>query len=343
MSLEVRMVRAKTSAGLVSVACLLGMLAGCARTRASAEFGKGNRAYLAEDFPRAIGHYRKAVELAPDMAEAHFYLANAHHALAGELAAGPEGGDESAAAADRRAAQVRENLEAAVERYEASAAANRATTPALQRVKRDTLRCLARIFSREPLRDETKALESVRALEPMLADDVPSALLVAEILRDSGRAADAEERLRQAYQQHPEDPVACRAVAAALGAPDIAASPRFDEAIALYETCAGLNPADAAGPRFLAMAYWSKGYRDVMLEDSQRLAYADKGLAALETALSIEPGQFEAWVYKGLLLRLKAGSVRDPRLARSLIEEADAARDRSLELRRQAAFEAAQR
>jgi tetratricopeptide (TPR) repeat protein len=337
------MARAKTCAGLVAVACLLGMLAGCARARASAEFKEGNRAYLAEDFPRAIAHYRRAVELAPDMAEAHFYLANAHHALADELATGPEGGDESPAAADRRAAQVRENLEAAVKEYEASAAANRATTPALQRVKRDTFRCLARIFSREPLRDETKALETVRGLQPRLADDVPSALLVAEILRDAGRAADAEERLRQAYQKHPEDPVACRAAAAALGAPDIAASPRFDEAIALYETCASLDPADGAGPRFLAMAYWSKGYRDPMLGDSQRVAYADKGLSALETALSIEPRQFEAWIYKGLLLRLKAASVRDPRLARSLLEEADAARQEAMELRRQAAFEATQR
>jgi tetratricopeptide (TPR) repeat protein len=336
------MVRAKTCAGLVSVACLLGMLAGCARARASAEFEKGNRAYLAEDFPRAIGHYRKAVELAPDMAEAHFYLANAHHALAEELGIGPGSGDLSGTGADRRAAQVRENLEAVVKEYEASAAANRATTPALQRVKRDTLRCLARIFSREPLRDETKALESVRALQPMLADDVPSALLVAEILRDAGRAAEAEERLRQAYQQHPKDPVACRAVAAALGAPDLAASPRFDEAIALYETCAILDPADGAGPRFLAMTYWSKGYRDPMLEDSQRLAYADKGLAALETALAIEPGQVEALIYKGLLLRLKARSVRDPRLARSLIEEADAARQQAIELRRQAASQATQ-
>lgn len=333
------MVRARTIPGLICVVGAIGALGGCARARASAEFEKGNRAYLEEDFPRAIGHYRKAVELAPAMAEARFYLASSHHALSEELATGPDGGEESPSDASRRAARVRENLEAAVAEYEASAAANRPTTPALQRVKRDTLTCLARIFSRDPLRDAQKALRVVRELEPLLSNEVSSALLVAEVLREAGSTVEAEARLRQAHERTPGDPAACRAHAAAVGAPDIATTERFDEAIALYETCAALEPGDPAGPRFLAMTYWSRGYRDFTLEDDRKLAYAEKGLAAVETALSMRPEDVDALIYKGLLLRLKATVVRDAGLRRALIEEAEATKQLALELRRKAASE----
>jgi hypothetical protein len=87
------------------------------------------------------------------------------------------------------------------------------------------------------------------------------------------------------------------------------------------------------------MTYWSRGYRDFTLEDDRKLAYAEKGLAAVETALSMRPEDVDALIYKGLLLRLKATVVRDAGLRRALIEEAEATKQLALELRRKAASE----
>jgi tetratricopeptide (TPR) repeat protein len=331
------MERAPTTVGLTCAVSALAALVGCAPGRAKAEFSKGNRAYLSEDFPRAIEHYRRAVELSPTMAEARFYLGNAHHALADEVEMAYDGRPETPAETGAREARVRENLQAAVKEYEASAQANPAATPALARVKRQTLTCLARIVSRGPLRDGEKAVRYLNELVPLLPADVPSALLVAEVLRDAGHAEAAEERLREAHQRFPRDQAACLAYAGALALPDLAHTPRFEEAVSLYETCAALEPTDPAGPRALAMAFWDKGYRDPTSDRSTKLAYAERGLAAAERALASSPYDVEALMAKSLLLGLKATWVGDPALRGALAREADAARQEALETRRRLA------
>jgi tetratricopeptide (TPR) repeat protein len=332
---EVGMTRAWTVAAVLAVACAVGTLWGCARSRAQAEFEKGSRAYLADDFAGAIEHYEKAVALAPTMAEARFYLANAHHGLALEIEMPADGGEALPEA--ERAARVRKHLLAATKEYEASAAANRSSAPEFTRLKRDTFECLARMYSSDPLRDADKALRYLGELEPLLDKQPSSAYLVAELLRNAGRVADAESRLRQARERFPDDPGVCRGLAEAVAAPAIDTTERFDEAIAIYERCAALEPREAAGPRFLAMAFWSKGYRDFRLNDEQKLALADRGLATAEKAISLDDKDVTTLVYQGLLLRLKASCVGDPAYRRALIEQANAVRDHTIALRRAAA------
>jgi tetratricopeptide (TPR) repeat protein len=334
------MARSRKIAALLAVACAVGTLGGCARSRAQAEFRKGNRAYLADDFTKAIVHYEKAVALAPTMAEAHFYLANAHHELALEIDM-PLDDAAPALPEAERAARVREHLLAAVKEYEASLAANRSTAPEFRRLKRDTLECLARMYTRDPLRDADKVVRYVGELEPLLEKRPSSVYLVVQVLGSVDRIADAESRLRQAREQYPDDPGVCRALADSVAAPAIETTERFDEAVALYESCAALEPGEAAGPRFLAMAYWSKGYRDFRLNDEQKMALADKGLAQAEKALALDAEDATALAFQGLLLRLKATCVSDPGYRRALIEQADAVREYAIAVRRAAAAAAA--
>ena len=54
---------------------------GCTRVQAKAALKDGNKLYKEENFKKAIEEYEHAVELAPDMPEAHFYLASSYQAL----------------------------------------------------------------------------------------------------------------------------------------------------------------------------------------------------------------------------------------------------------------------
>jgi len=50
----------------------------------------------------------------------------------------------------------------------------------------------------------------------------------------------------------------------------------------------------------VATFYWDKAYRDPMLTDQQKDAYADKGLEAVGRALELKRDYIDAIVYKGL-------------------------------------------
>ncbi len=122
-----------------------------------------------------------------------------------------------------------------------------------------------------------------------------------------------------------------------MAAPSLDQTARFEEAIGAYESCAALEPQDPAGPRALAMAFWSRGYRDIQLADHSRVAYADRGLTAADRALALDPQDVEALIARSLLLRLKASWVGDPSTARALVQQADATRQEALEVRRRRA------
>ena len=66
------------------------------------------------------------------------------------------------------------------------------------------------------------------------------------------------------------------------------------------------QPQQPAGYQKVATFYWDKAYRDPLLTDEQKRQYADKGMEAVDKALSIKPDYFEAVIYKGLLFRVKA-------------------------------------
>ena len=54
---------------------------GCDLVRAKAAFKDGNRLYKEENYRKAIDEYERAVQLKPDFAEAHFYLASSQQSL----------------------------------------------------------------------------------------------------------------------------------------------------------------------------------------------------------------------------------------------------------------------
>ena len=107
----------------------------------------------------------------------------------------------------------------------------------------------------------------------------------------------------------------------------------FDRKIAELERTAAERPADAAAQHVIATFYYEKT-RDQSISADERRDYIARGLEAEDRALQINPDYVEALVYKNILLRTKALTEPDPVVKEALIREADALRNRALELRK---------
>lgn len=96
---------------------------------------------------------------------------------------------------------------------------------------------------------------------------------------------------------------------------------------------AAANPNSAAAQHALAVFYWGET-RGTDATPEQKLTSVNKGIAAEDRALAINPDYVEALVYKNILLRIKAHLSADPFEQKRLIDEADALRTRAMSLQR---------
>ena len=105
----------------------------------------------------------------------------------------------------------------------------------------------------------------------------------------------------------------------------------FDRKAADMEQAAAQQPGNAQAQHLVGSFYYEKS-RDVALSAEERRGYLDRGIAAEDRALAADPEYVEALVYKNILLRTKATMDTDPAVQAALIREADALRNRALEL-----------
>jgi TonB family protein len=109
---------------------------------------------------------------------------------------------------------------------------------------------------------------------------------------------------------------------------------QFDRAIATLEDAAAQHPSDAQVQQMVAVFYWEKVFKDKTLSPAEQRAFIDSGIAASDRALSNKPDYSDALVYKNLLLRTKANLEGDAAVKQALIAEANALRDRAMELKK---------
>ena len=323
--------RAPLLAALLPVV-VLGM--GCNLVRAKAAFKDGNRLYREENYRKAIDFYQRAVELKPDFAEAHFYLASSQQSL---YRPGKEG-DEN-----------KQRLDKAIEHYERSLEVNKANSPNLKQLRLNTLGALTAIYSDPPLTNYEKALAYAEQLVKDNPDDTKNLYAMANLYEKFGRVPEAEQTYVRVTEQNPSDAKACGALAAFYNKPlwDDAGAvwventskgarrAKFASAIATLERCAGLDAADPSGYYKLGMFFWDKAYRDPLISDKEKNEYADKGIATVDTALGMKPDYWEAIITKGLLFRVKAQVATSLPERRRYIEQAQMLQKQALDLRKE--------
>ena len=157
----------------------------------------------------------------------------------------------------------------------------------------------------------------------------------AEALAKAGRVAEAEATYRDWFQRNPRSLQACVHLAQAILLPPPGTPPRFDDGIAVFESCLPLEPDGTEADRYQSVAglYWNKAWQDSTLTDKQKERYADRGIVFTDRALSVKPNLIDSTVFKGLFLRMKASVTKDPAKQAALLEEAGRLQKRGMELK----------
>lgn len=316
----------------LSLALAVLALGGCSTVRAKAAYQDGNKAYKEENYKKAIEEYTRAVEFAPDMAEAWFYLASSHQQLYRPGKETPEN---------------QKHLEDAVANYKKALEANTGANENLRKVKLNTLGALTGIYTEDPYKNYDEAKRYADELVRDNPADTMNMYAMANLFEKFGKIAEAEQTYEKVAADNPRDTKACSALAGFYNKPNWDADgnvwteesgkdrrAKFDLAVSTLERCAGLDPNDAGGWQKVASFYWDKAYRDPLLDDKSKDAYADKGLAAVDTALKIKPDYFEAVIYKGLLFRVKAAVAKNSVLRQQYLQDAQDLQKQGLELKK---------
>ena len=109
---------------------------------------------------------------------------------------------------------------------------------------------------------------------------------------------------------------------------------RFDDSAAALRGAADLDRSAPDAQHMFATIAWQHAARDVT-DPAGRLSFIREGIALEDRALALKPDYAEALTYKNLLLRLQANLTSDPAEQARLIAEADAVRNRAVEIQGQ--------
>lgn len=110
---------------------------------------------------------------------------------------------------------------------------------------------------------------------------------------------------------------------------------RFDDAVAALRAAAALEPNVPEVQHMFATIAWQHA-REIT-DPIGRLSFVREGIALESGALALKPDYAEAMTYKNLLLRLLANLTSDPAEKARLVAEADALRNRAVEIQGQSA------
>jgi TonB family protein len=150
---------------------------------------------------------------------------------------------------------------------------------------------------------------------------------LSKLLEDRGAYVEAETTLARGRQANPKDKKIVMALSGFYNRQG-----EFEKTVETLEAAEQLDPTDHTAPQLTATFYWEKAYKDQRLLPADKLRYVMSGLAATDRALALKPDYMEALTYKNLLLRLQANLETDPVRKQQLIAEADALRNRAIEL-----------
>ena len=106
---------------------------------------------------------------------------------------------------------------------------------------------------------------------------------------------------------------------------------QFDDAVAALHGAAQLEPNVPASQHMIATIAWQHANRDVT-DPAGRLLFVREGIALEDRAMALKPDYVEAMTYKNMLLRLQANLTTDPTEKARLFADADALRNRILEM-----------
>jgi TonB family protein len=173
---------------------------------------------------------------------------------------------------------------------------------------------------------------SVAAAEAAVAarpHDVQPRIDLSKLLEDAGLIAEAEATLLDALRALGPSVVLLQALAGLHNR-----TGDFEKVMHYLEEAAALEPSNPHGHHLIATYYQEKAAKDFRLTDEQKRAYIEAGLAAEDRAIALDPDFIDALVYKNILLRMRSNLEASPAERERLIAEADALRNRAMQLQK---------
>jgi TonB family protein len=195
-----------------------------------------------------------------------------------------------------------------------------ASVPAVPQQPRDPRPQEAR-----PAADREKQLAAAAASAPQ---DRRAAQELAKLQEGRGALAEAEATLRASAEAAPGDSARWQALAALQ-----VRAGQFERAVETLEGAAERDPSDAAMQHLVATFYVAK-LTEPTLRHADRMSYIERGLAAEDRALAVEPDLLEALVHKSLLLRALAEQESSSARRAALIQQSDELRLRAAKSQR---------
>jgi tetratricopeptide (TPR) repeat protein len=273
--------------------------------------------YQAQNYPRAAELYEEALRSDPELVEAYFYLANSYDNQWKPSRKGEPANDAF--------------MDKAVENYQLAAdKLASATTDVQKTLGRRSLEYLQAAYGADKLNDPAKAEPIVQKMIQLEPGEPTNYFVLAKIYEDAGAYAEAEQMLLKAREVKPDDPVVYMNLAGYYNRQG-----QFDKTIDSLEQRAKVEPNNPEAFQTIAAYYWDETRGDATLNDDQKREYVQKGLEAVDRALSIRADYVEAITFKGLLLRLQANLEKDPAKQQALIKEAVSLSDKANDLRKQ--------
>jgi tetratricopeptide (TPR) repeat protein len=288
------------------------------RVQAMRAYKAANQAYTQQQYAEAAQLYEEAIAQDPELAPVYFYLANSYDQQYRATRAGqPEN--------DALLQKAEQHYQTAADRLLAS------TDDEQKKLGRLSLDYLRALYT-DKMNDPAKAELVVQRMIQIEPGEPTNYFALAKIYEDAGAYAEAEQMLVAARDARPTDSRVYTMLAGYYNRQG-----EFEKTIAALEERASKEPDNPEAHFVISTYYWDNVQRNYRLRDDERRDQVERGLAAVDKALSLKRDYMEALVYKGLLLRLQANLEKDPARQQALIKEADGLRDQADEIRKKRA------
>jgi tetratricopeptide (TPR) repeat protein len=314
--------RLRSGAPLAVLLLVVASVAGCSRIaqlQASRAAKAANVAYAGQDYARAAGLYKEAIEKNPDLAFAYFYLGNSYEQQYKPSLRGEPANDEL--------------LTKAVENYKiASEKLATAETEQERNLANLALKYLVSAYNPDKLNDPAQAEPVLISMIQRDPTDPQGYFMLANVYEQAGEYPDAERVFLLARDAKPTDPEVYLQLAGFYNRQG-----QFDKTIEALEKRAEREPKNPEAFQMIGGYYEEEVRSDNRLTDDEKRDYAEKGLVAVDKALELNKDYVEALVFRGLLLRHQARLEKEPAKQQALIKEATELSDRANALRKRQA------
>lgn len=298
-------------------------LAGCGRysisnIRSLKAFGDANKLYQRADYAAAILRYQDVIQLDaqhPIKGFAYFFLGNSYDNLYKPSKKGDPANDS--------------NLPKAVENYKLAIQNLAGNEPREPEMRKLAFEYLIAAYGTDKLNDLAQAEPVAQQLISMEPDEPTNYEALGNMYEQAKRMDDAERNFKKAVEVRPSDGYSYVTLAGFYNRQG-----NFPKTIEALGGRAQAEPNNPDAWHTIAAYYWDETYRDGRLTPQTKKDYIDKGLAADDKALAVNPDYADAMVYKGILLRAKASTIKDPAQQKALIDEADKLKEKALEIQK---------